>query len=174
VALKPNKSGVYSIRNEEEAKQALELFQSQKVEMEEIRQESGLAEMENDSVELKKAVTQWAIKSGAERIECNGFHATLISQFYDAQYIATDGDIPAEPPEGRKLSSFQSIIEKKFKSKVATKGSQARRIWMKATKRVLDKDAVEQLVADDVISVDELAPCFYEKTKTPFLRIFED
>ena len=102
------------------------------------------------------------------------FHATLIEQFYDQRYIATDDEIPGNLPEGREVVSFQSMIEKKFKSSVKTKGSKARKIWLRATKRALDKEAVEQLVAEDVISISELAQCFIEKAKTPFIRVFED
>lgn len=176
MALKPTKSGEYHIKTLKEAKEALVLFQAVKNELDEIREREGMSEMEQDGVELKKAVTRFAIATKTERIDFDsGIHATLVSQFYDAQYIATEDEIPAELPENRKkVVPLQTIIEKKFKSKITDKGSKARKIWMKITKRVIDKGAIDQLVAEGVLTTDDLAPAFVEKEKAPYLRIFED
>lgn len=176
LALKPTKSGEYHIKTLKEAKEALVLFQSIKGELDEIREREGMAEMEQDGVELKKAVTRFAVSTKTERIDFDdGVHATLVSQFYGAEYIATVDEIPASLPENRKkVVPLQTIIEKKFKSKIDEKGSKARKVWMKITKRVVDKEAIDQLVAEGVFKVDDLAPAFVEKEKAPYLRIFED
>jgi len=175
MALKPAANGEYNVRNLKEAKEALQLMQTIKEELDEIRAANGVAELEQDSTELKKAATRWAVASGTERIDFDkGFHATLIQQFHGAEYIATDDDVPDELPEGRTVVSLQTIIEKKFKSKVAAKGSKARKVWFQITKRVVDRAAIDQAVADGLFTVDDVAPSFVEKQKAPYLRVFEE
>jgi len=175
MALKPAANGTYNVRNLKEAKEALQLMKAISEEIQEIREEHGIMQLESDATELKKAATRWAVSSKTERIDFDaGFHATLISQSYDPRYIATDEDMPDELPEGRKIIPLQTIIEKKFKSKVSKPGSKAREVWFQITKRVIDREAVDQAVADGVFKVDDIAPSFVEKQKAPYLRVFEE
>jgi urocanate hydratase len=74
----------------------------------------------------------------------------------------------------KRCRSLQSIIEKKFKSKVSVKGSKARKMWMKITKRVLDPEAIEELVQEGALDVDEISPAWYETKRAPYLRVYED
>jgi len=175
MALKPAANGEYNVRNLKEAKEALQLMRAIAEEVREIYEEHGITQLQDDSTELKKAATRWAVASKTERIDFDsGFHATLVSQSYDPRYVATDEDMPDELPEGRKVIPLQTIIEKKFKSKVSKPGSKAREVWFSITKRVIDREAIDQAVADGVFKVDDVAPAFVEKQKAPYLRIFED
>jgi len=175
MALKAAANGTYNVKNLKEAKEAMNLFQAVKGEIEEIREANGLPELELEATELKKAVTRWAVATQTDRIDFDkGFHATLVQQFYDAQYIGTDADMPDSLPEGREVITLQAIIEKKFKSKIKTTGSKARKAWFAVTKRVVDKEAIDQAVASGLLTVDEIAPSFVEKQKAPYLRVFEE
>jgi len=175
MALKPAANGEYNVRNLKEAKEALQLMRAIAEEIREIYEEHGITQLEADATELKKAATRWAVTSKTERIDFDaGFHATLISQTYDPHYIATDDDMPDELPDNREIIPLQTIIEKKFKSKVAKPGSKARKVWFSITKRVIDREAIDQAVADGVFTVDDVAPAFVEKQKAPYLRVFEE
>lgn len=174
MALKANKNGVYAITSLRQAKEALVLFQSQAEEAKALRAEHGIDEIEQDCVELKKAVTRYAVEHEVERIDFDqNFHATLVRQFYGQEFIGTVDDIPDQVPDNREIIPLQAIIEKKFKGSVKEKGK-ARKVWMRITKRIVDRAAVDQIVAEGVLTVDELAPCFIEKEKAPYLRIFEE
>jgi hypothetical protein len=174
MALKPTKNGEYHIANMKQAKEALVLFQAVKAEIESVREQYGLGEMEIDAVELKKAVSRWAIETDTERIDFDkGFHATLVKQSFDSQFIATDDEIPDDLPEGRKVVPLQRIIEKKFKGTIKEKGK-ARKVWMRITKRVVDRAMIDEIVSEGILSADDLKPAFVQREKAPYLRIFED
>lgn len=172
MALKVTKDGFIVIKTKKDAAEALEAFQRMKAELDELREEHGITDLEKDLVSYKAAVQTWMVENDVEQVQCDGFHGTLIKGFYGSHWIATDDDITEGDPAGAK--SLQSLIEKKFKSKVKDKGSKARKVWMKITKRVVDHAAVEELVQAGTLSVDEISPAWSEKPKQPFLRIFED
>ena len=44
--------------------------------------------------------------------------------------------------------------------------------WKRATKPVADVPELEMMVGEDLLTVKELAKCYAEKKKTPYLRIF--
>lgn len=178
MALKRAANGTYSVTSLKQAKEALQLHQSLKDEIEEIRKANELPEMEMDAAELKKAVTYWAIHNRVERIDFDsGFHATLIEQFMDSHFILEDDDLP-DPESGYqsagKVVPLKTILEKKFKSKVTDKGSKARKVWLRITKRVVDNEALDAVVAEGVLNVDDVKAAFVQKPKAPYLRIFED
>jgi len=183
MALKQLSNGTYEIRNMKDAVAALNLFQTLDEEIIELMQEHGITEMMQDAVELKKAVTKWAVETKTERIDYEGHHATLISQNYDARFIGTKDEVPTDRAElyrygivdehgreVRKIVPLRAILKKKFKKHPA----KVKEIWQRATVRIVDKEAVEELISEGVLTVDEIAPCFVEKTKAPYLRPFED
>lgn len=172
MALKVTKDGWVVIKSKKDAAEALEAFQQMKAELDELREEHGITDLEKDLVTYKTAVQTWMVETGVEQVQCRGFHATLVKGFYGSRWIATDDDITEGDPAG--AASLQSIIEKKFKSKVTEKGSKARKVWMKITRRVVDHDKVEELVQAGTLNVDEIAPAWSEKEKAPYLRLFED
>lgn len=120
----------------------------------------------------KKKLTEWAIENDVERIDATGFHGTMISQAYDSRFLATEGDVREYDEQNRKLRSMRQIIRKKFGA--YTKGSKSSEIWKRITKPVVVKEAVEELVAEGLLTVKEITPAFVEKKRTPYLRIFKD
>jgi F0F1-type ATP synthase alpha subunit len=174
MALKAAKNGQYEIKNEKQAVEALTLFQVRKAKAEALRIRHGIADMEKDCVELKKAVTAFAVSSDADRIDFDvdgkDFHATLVKQFHGAMFVATDEDIPDEFPDAK---SLKSIIEEKFDGSIKEKGK-ARKVWNKITRRIADRSLIDQAVAEGLLTVDEIAPSFIEREKAPYLRIFEE
>jgi hypothetical protein len=183
MALKQLSNGTYEIRNMKDAVAALNLFQTLTEEIDELMQEHGITEMMQDSVELKKSVTKWAVDTKTERIDYEGHHAALISQNYDARFIGTKDEIPTDRNElyrigavdehgreVRKIVPLRTILKRKFKKNPA----KVKELWSRVTVRVVDKEAVEEIISEGILSVDEIAPCFVEKVKAPYLRSFED
>lgn len=175
VKLKRNDNGTFDIRTEEQARKALEGMANLQAEIAELQAEHGISEMMDDAAELKKGATEWAKaqrrKPGDQvRIECDGFHAVLIEQAYDARFIATEDDLTGDEPTVRKIKPLRAIIRKKFGP--FTKGSKSSQIWKRITKSVVDKDALDEVVAEGLLTVKEITPAFVEKKKAPFLRVF--
>ena len=160
----------------EKARDALKAIQSRKDKIESLMTQHSIYKMQAEIEALKEAATAWAVESETERIDFQigkkHFHATLVEQAYGSQFIGTEDDMPADASSDAKPLS--EILAEKFGGSIDKKGSLARKVWLRVTKRVVDKEAVEELVAEKALTVDELAPCFYEKQKKPYLRIFTD
>ena len=177
MALKVKGNGEVIIKSEKDAAEALEAFRRLQDEIKELRAESGLDELEKDAVAYKAAAQNYMKTNGIKQIQCRGFHGTLIEGFYGSHWIATPDDMTADALLGaknRNIVPLQTIIEKKFKSKVTDKGSKARKMWMKITKRVVDQNAIDELVQAGKLKVDEISPAWVEKEKAPYLRLFDD
>jgi hypothetical protein len=172
MALKMLDNGQYVVKTLAEAQEALAMMRELEAEIRTIQKEHGIDEMMQDATELKKAAQAYAVEKGLERIEGDGFHGTLISQSFDSHFIATDEDLANEEPAGRKLNSLRAIIRKKFGP--YTKGSKSSQLWRRATKPVVDRTALDEIVAEGLLTVKEITPAFVEKKKSPYLRIFED
>jgi hypothetical protein len=178
MALKVTPDGVYVIKTEEDAKKALRMFEARKAEILELREESGLDELDKEAISLKAAVRDWMIDKGTDKLIFeDGKHATVVRQHYGARWIGDEDDIDPDVKKlagERELIPLRTIIEKKFESSIKEKGTKARRIWRKITKTVIDHEAMQELVSEGVFSVDEVSPAFVEQEKAPYLRIFED
>jgi hypothetical protein len=173
MGLKRLPNGQYDVTTEKQAKEALKVSQELTEEIAELQKEHGILEMMDDATELKKAVLRFAQTKGMRQINFPGYHATLVEVPYASQIVGTKDDLP-EGDAGFKTHKdgvipLRTIIFKKFKSK-----TKAKEIWKRATKRVVDSEAVDELVAEGILTVDEVAPAFIEKMKTPFLRVYKD
>jgi len=172
MALKVHEDGFVEIKTQKDAVAALEAFRNLKTEIDEVRKESGLDELERDAAAYKAAAQNFMIDKDLEQVQGDGWHGTLVKGHGSSRWITTDEDLTGDEPD--RCESLVSIIEKKFKSKITSKGSKARRVWLKITKRVLDVEAVEDAVNRGTFTVDEISPAFIETPRAPYLRIFED
>lgn len=172
MGLKVHDNGFVEIKTKKDAIEAMARFRDLQAEIQELKEESGLNDLEKDAVAYKAAAQSYMIDAGLDHLPGDGFHGTLVKGSGASHWIATDDDLTGNEPA--RCQSLQSIIEKKFKSSIKAKGSKARKVWMKITKRVIDPDAVEEAVNAKLLSVDEIAPAWYETTRAPYLRIFED
>jgi len=177
MALKRNDNGTFVVRNLEDARTALETVMLLKAEVEELMKEHGITEMMDDAAEMKKAATAWAVTQRRNptdefKIQGDGFHATLIEQPYDARFIATENDLTGDEPDNRDVIPLRRTIRKKYGP--FKKGSKSSRLWQRITKPVVMREALDEAVAEGLLSIEEVAPSFVEKRKAAYLRIFED
>lgn len=170
--MKVHDNGYIEITTDEDAIEALQNAKNLQNEIEEVKAESGLDELEKDLTAYKAALRDFMIRTNIEHIPGDGFHGTLVKGSSGSRWITTDDDISENDPE--RVMSLQACIEKKFKSKVSEKGSKARKVWLKITKRVADPEAIEEAVNEKVLKVEDISPAWVELTRAPYLRIFED
>jgi hypothetical protein len=144
---------------------------TQEAKIELARKKAGLPAMEKKLEKIKAELVQVMDEGGIDQVEGSGFHATLIRANYGSMFIATDDDLRAldEIPEDRKLIPMRTILKRKFKDKAVF-----REVWNRITKRVIVVEALEEVIAEGLLTVDEIAPAFIEKQKKPYVRVFED
>jgi len=172
MALKMLKNGQYVVKSRADAVAALEGMIALESEIRELMKEQGIDEMMQDAAEMKKAAQAYCVNNGIDRLDLEGVHFTLIKQAYDSRFIATEDDLTGDEPDNRQIIPLRKIIRKKFGP--FGKGTNASRIWKRITKSVIVKEALDEVVAEGLLTVDEISPSFVEKHKTPYLRKFED
>ena len=171
MALKQAPDGSYTIKDEKEAIRALTMMQNIAEEISEIEQEHGIPEMKADAIALKKSVTDFAITQGFERIDLpDGQWATLVESTHERRFVGErdeiDGDTPAY------VVPLSEIVGDKTVS-IKTKGKiKKTKLWNLLTRRTVDRDKVERAVSRGWVTVEEIAPSYYEKQRKPYLRIF--
>lgn len=165
--LKMLDNGQYVVTNAKQAKEALNAMRELQSSIEEIEKENDLPEMRQDAVEMKKAVQRWMEQADKDQLQCDGYHATLVRANYDGRWIGSDEDlVDADSPEG--AIPLKRILKKKI-------GRPAyKEVWARITKRVVDPSALDDVVAEGILSADDVAPAYVEKTKAPYLRIYDE
>jgi hypothetical protein len=172
MALKVLDNGYVEIKTQKDALAALQAFRDLKSEIDQVKEESGLNELEKDAMAYKAAVQNFMISKELDQLQGDGFHGTLVKGHGSSRWITDEGDLTGD--EADHAMSLRVIIEEKFGEKVTKPKSKARRLWLKITKRIADTDAIEEAVNDGELTVDEIAPAFVEKDRAPYLRIFSD
>lgn len=176
MALKRLANGQYVIKSAKEAAAAMGLFQTLAEEVAALRQEHGITEIEEDQIELKKAVTQFMIDKSISDIkipERDGMYGKLIEQGYDKRVIATQEELDEYQSGDAVLVSPDVIpLRKLFLKKFGKGTDEFKAAWKRATKAVADVPELEMMVGEEILSVKELAQCYAEKKKKPYLRIF--
>jgi hypothetical protein len=136
--------------------------------LENLKKQSGVLKLEAEVEKLKTQVTDFMIESEVDQLVGNGAHATLIKGTYDSRVIGTADDLREGDPEDAVIP-LRTLIFKKFK-----KTSEARNIWFRCSRRMVDLEMLEQVVAEGTLSIEDVSPAFMEKKKKPYIRIFKD
>src|SRR5580765_1218084 len=126
MALKVHDNGFVEIKTEKDALEALVRFRNLKAEIDEVRRENELDEMEKDAAAYKAAAQEFLVRSNTDHIQGDGWHGTIVKGAGASHWIATDDELTTDAP--KRCKSLQSIIEKKFKGSVKQKGSEARKL----------------------------------------------
>lgn len=160
---------ITEVTSYEELKLALVQVAKWKDEIDRLSQEAGIPALEEKASALKKLATDYAVKEEIERVDfAPGIHGTLIQQFFDGRFVGTEEDIRGDERDG--VIPLRQIIRKKFKGDAA----KVKEVWMACTKRIVDKDAVEEVISKGVLTVEEVTPAYTERAKQPYFRIFKD
>jgi hypothetical protein len=167
VALKRNSNGTYTITSKTQAVKAIKLAKELGAEIEALRQEPGIGDMEMDSAEMMRAACAYMTDKEMDRVELgDGRYAVRIAAEYDKHWILTDDELDAlDNPSGAK--SLRRILKKKFK-----KPEEFKMVLKAITKRVADPIVIDQLCKDGILNEKEIAPALVAKTKRPHLRVY--
>ena len=172
MGMKVHDNGFVEIVTEADALEALEAYHNLKAEIDALKEESGLNDLEKDAMAYKAATQKWMVEMGVDHLPADGYHGTLVRSAGNSRWITDEDDLTGDEPD--RIMTLQDCIEKKFKSSIKTKGSKARKVWMKITRRVADPAAIEEAVNEKVLDVDDISPAWVETTRAPYLRVFED
>jgi hypothetical protein len=167
MAIKKNVNGTYTIRSAAQAAEALERMKVLQKEIDDIQRKSGVMDMMIEASELKKGATRWAVESGTEVVPLDHGYARMRRDKYDGRWIASDSDMDGAPDDAR---SLYSIICEKFKKMPVRR----KKVWLRVTKRVVDPEALQEVVSEGYLTLHEIQSAFYEKTKEPYLRLYEE
>lgn len=164
-------NGYIEIKTKKDAKEALEAAKNLQDEILEVKKESGLDDMEKDLIAYKAALRDFMLSKDMEHVEGDGYHGTLVKASGGSRWITDEDDLTGDEPS--RVQTLQDCIEKKFGDSITKKGSKARKVWMKITRRVADPDAIEEAVNEKLLSVNDVSPAWVELSRKPYLRIFE-
>lgn len=165
-------NGYIKIGTKKDAIQALENLRDLKAELVEVKAEAGIDDLEKDIVAYSAGIRDFMVGKNIDQLQGEGFHGTLVKGSGGTRWITTDDDLSGD--EIGTVQSLQTIIEKKFKSGIDEKGSKARKVWMKITKRVLDKEALDVAVDAGILKTEDVASAMVEISRAPYVRIFSD
>lgn len=163
--LKANENGTYTITSKDGAIKALKMMQERSEEAQALMQEQGITELMQEATELKKAATAYCVAKGISQLDMEDSYATLREDGYDRRWIATRKELAdVSAPDG--AVPLYEIIRRGFTN------IEGKEIWKRITKRVVDPEALQEVVDEGILSEDEIAPAFVEKKKAPYLRIY--
>jgi hypothetical protein len=172
MSLKVHENGFVEITSKKDAIEALEAAHNLQVELDDLKEEHGISDLEKDIVAYKAALRDFMVRSNIDHIPGDGFHGTLVKSAGSSRWITDKSDLTGNEPD--RVMTLRKCIEKKFGEKITKKGSQAREVWQKITRRVADPEKIEEAVNEGLIDVDDISPAWMEVTRAPYLRIFSD
>jgi ribosomal 50S subunit-associated protein YjgA (DUF615 family) len=160
MALKRNKNGQFIISSQAEAKRALEMLERLQSEIAELEKEHGIDEMKIDSVELKKAATNYLAAKGAESLKFGtGRIAKLVRAVNQKKWIGTKDEL-TQSDYGQEVKPLRSLVNKET--------------WMLITKRVPDPEKIDQMVVEGDLKLKDIEAAYVETYKAPYLYLGDD
>jgi hypothetical protein len=171
MAVKALKNGQYKISSKADAVKALKMMQERSDEAQELMRENGITELMQEAAELKKAATAYCVANGITKLDMDDSYASLREDAYDRRWIARKIDLgELENPRG--AVPLYDILKDKFVRGRKKQPAKFKEIWNRVTKRVVDPDALQEVIDEGLLDEDEIAAAFVEKTKAPYLRIY--
>ena len=149
-------SGI-KVKSKSSAAAALQAAQDLKAQAEALMEEHGITAMLEGADALKKQATKFCAEKGIDRLDLeDGSYGKLITSVQERVWVGTKDDIPGDAV-GR-VTPLKSLVSKE--------------IWMKLTRRVPDPEKINDAVAEGLVTLKEIEPCYFEKHRSPYLRVF--
>src|SRR6516225_8988682 len=133
MTLKIHQDGFVEIKSKKAALEALQAFRDLKAEIDEVKKESGLDELERDAMAYKAAAQKFMIDKDMEQLQGDGWHATLVKGHGSSHWITDEDGLTGDEPD--RVRTLRSILVEKFGS-ITDKGSKGRKVWLRITKRI--------------------------------------
>ena len=160
MALTRAKNGQYVIKTKAEAERALVMMHNLQGEITALMEEHGIAEMQMDATELKRAATVYLASKEIETIKLPkiGKYGRMIRAVNRKFWIGTKDEIPPDSDEG--VKALRSLVPKE--------------VWLKITKRVPDPALIDEAVAEGLITAKQIEPAYVETFKAPYLNLYNE
>jgi hypothetical protein len=166
VAVKANDNFTYTVTSKKDAVKALRMMQERQEEIARIERENGIPELRQEATELKKAATMFCVARKISQLDMGDSYAQLREDGYDRRWIATRHDL--EDVDAPGAVPLRTILQRAL----GGKSEEFKAAWNRITKRVIDADALQEIVDEGIVDEDEIAPAFVEKKRAPYLRIY--
>jgi len=140
-----------------DAVKAVAKMRSLELEIKEIEEEHGLKAKRDEVQRLKHNLIGYMQRENKSRLDADVGYLTLV-QPTGKSWISTKEEIPKNAPRGQ-YKSLRAILGKD--------------LWLRVTKRVVNPDALQELVDEGEVTEDELAPAMMEKPHGAYVRFYE-
>lgn len=166
--LKKNKNGTFTVSSSKELSAAWNEHLSIEQTIAGLMRKHGITDLMVTSTELKKAVTKYQVAKKIDRVDfSDGRYAKLVAGGYDKRFIATDEELESgDFPKGAK--SLEAILAKKF----ADKPNRLKKIWKRIAKTTIDKTALDAVIAEGLLKIEDVEAAYVEKPKAPYVRVY--
>lgn len=157
------------ISDEDRAKEAVEALDGLQNRLATLRMTSGIDALEARIDKYKVALVNYCVDNKRETVNLDdGRYARIISAAFDKRVITTERELSELEPEGATLptKTLWNVVSELFDE------NERAEIWNRITRPVADIAALDELVAEGKLTVDDLAPTYYERKKSPYVRIF--
>ena len=135
-----------------EEQRQLDEFQE---EVKKLAHKRGLDQVQYELPMKRQRVLDFMHKNDMGRLDLGeDGYVNCIQAVKEHVWIATKADIGVGDPSG--VRSLRSIL--------------SRELFMRATKRVADPKAIEQLIEEGEITEEEIAPAHYTRFRAPYIR----
>ena len=165
------KKKTLKISDVDSAAAAGERLLAMQTELANLRQQTGIERLEQRIDEYKTKLRDFCVEAEEETINLQGGrYVRLVQSASERRIIGTTEELNAiSDSEGQPtgMKSLMRILQEKFPT-----DKRWVEIWRRATKPIPDISAIEQLVSEGILSVEDLQPAYYEKKKSPYIRIF--
>ena len=108
MTLKIHQDGFVEIKSKKAALEALQAFRDLKAEIDEVKKESGLDELERDAMAYKAAAQKFMIDKDMEQLQGDGWHATLVKGHGSSRWITDEDDLTGDEPD--RVRTLRSIL----------------------------------------------------------------
>lgn len=168
MALKRHNNGQYTLTSKKQVVKAMKMAKELATEVEKLMQEHGITDMMNDSTELTRASLAYMEKHELDEIQFgDGRYVKKVGGEYDKRWVLDESELAQlDSPDG--AISLRTIVKKKFRRD----RERVKEVMSRISKRVADPDGIDEVVAEGILTAEEVEPAFVSKAKRPHLRVY--
>ena len=150
------------IRNRNEARMLAEQIVADQKKIDEFQEqvkklaaEYGIDKVQFELPSKKQRLLDFMSRADMNRLDMGELgYVNRVQAISEHVWIATDADMSVSAPEGTR--SLRSILGKE--------------LFMRATRRVVDPARLQELIDENEITEEEVAPAHYTRMRAPYIR----
>jgi len=124
-------------------------------EVDKLAKKRGIDKLKHEVEESKRDLTNYMARNRMSRLDLDeAGYVNCIQSTAEHVWILSKSEIPVDAPDGMK--PLRTLL--------------SREAFMRVTKRVIDKDALDEAVADGDIDEKEIAAAHFTRMRAPYIR----